>query len=251
MCVVLPFHGFSIFLTNYFQTENDFTAGMLGLDDVLRDVGVDSAGLQQLGIQTGPRLTTQPGTGYMDEDMSDEDLPEPTVQKRSYYKPVQAPMVSTAVVPVSTKKTKIVKIKRPIERKKSVYEMFPDFTPNRPLDFVSLFGQRAKKQSRVWSKDAPPIRKQSLVCMHLGSHRLLEEVFLPAKRNIQGGIVRTLVAETKKDKEKRRVQKVVNESSLDVDLAKAIEVCFMQFIVRCLTHPIVASWISQRWNRHG
>lgn len=53
---------------------------------------------------------------------------------------------------------------------------------------------------------------------------LQEEVFLPTKRNIQGGIVRTLVAETKKDKEKKRVQKVVNESSLDVDLAKAIEV---------------------------
>lgn len=37
--------------------------------------------------------------------------------------------------------------------------------------------------------------------------------------------MRTLVAEAKKEKEKKRVQKVVTEASLDVDLAKAIEVC--------------------------
>ena len=51
-----------------------------------------------------------------------------------------------------------------------------------------------------------------------------EEVFLPQKRNYQGGVVRALVAEAKKEKEKKRVQKVVTEASLDVDLAKAIEV---------------------------
>jgi hypothetical protein len=47
---------------------------------------------------------------------------------------------------------------------------------------------------------------------------------LPQKRNYQGGVVRALVAEAKKEKEKKRVQKVVTEASLDVDLAKAIEV---------------------------
>lgn len=52
----------------------------------------------------------------------------------------------------------------------------------------------------------------------------LEEVFLPQKRNYQGGVVRTIVTDAKKDKEKKRVQKVVAEASLDVDLAKAIEV---------------------------
>jgi hypothetical protein len=36
--------------------------------------------------------------------------------------------------------------------------------------------------------------------------------------------VRALVAEARKEKEKKRVQKVVTEASLDVDLAKAIEV---------------------------
>jgi len=235
----------------YLQTENDFTAGMLGLDDVLRDVGVDASGLQQLGIQTGPRLTTQPGTGYMDEDMSDDDLQEPSVQRRSYYAPVQVPMASSALVLAPTKKTKIIKTKRPIERKKSVYEIFPNFTPNKPLDFVNLFGQRAKKQSRVWSKDPPQIRKHHHICVHPCSHHVPEEVFLPAKRNIQGGIVRTLVAETRKDKEKRRVQKVVNESSLDVDLAKAIEVSIILLILRRLTRQAAARRIGQRRHRHG
>jgi hypothetical protein len=55
----------------------------------------------------------------------------------------------------------------------------------------------------------------------------LEEVFLPQKRNYQGGVVRIIVADAKKDKEKKRVQKVVAEASLDVDLAKAIEVLLL------------------------
>ncbi|KIM19627.1 hypothetical protein M408DRAFT_334323 [Serendipita vermifera MAFF 305830] len=192
------------------HTEQDFTGGMLGLDEVLRDVGVDASGLQQLGIQTGPRLTAQPATAYMDEEpLSDDEIEDAGPQKkRAYYAP-QVPMQiqtnNMALVP--QKKTKIVKTKRLVERKKSVYEIFPSFTPNRPLDFVDLFGQRAKKAPRIWTRDVPPV----------------QEVFLPQKRTFQGGIVQTLVAEAKKEKEKKRVQKVVTEASLDVDLAKAIE----------------------------
>lgn len=133
---------------------------MLGLDEVLADVGVDASGLQQLGIQTGPKLSTQPAAVYMDEEpMSDDELPDIAPQNRTYYAPItRIQPTSTALTPVPNKKTKIIKTKRPIERKKSVYELFPNFTPNKPLDFVSLFGERAKKQSRVWSKDVPPIR---------------------------------------------------------------------------------------------
>ncbi|PVF94488.1 hypothetical protein CPB86DRAFT_876346 [Serendipita vermifera] len=192
------------------HTESDFTGGMLGLDEVLRDVGVDATGLQQLGIQTGPRLTAQPATAYMDdEELSDDEMVDSTAQqRRPHYAPLTSyNQVQPALQPVSYKKTKIIKTTRLIERKKSVYEIFPSFTPNRPLDFVDLFGQRAKKPSRVWSKEAPP----------------LQEVFLPQKRGVQGGVVRTLVSEAKKEKEKKRVQKVVTEASLDVDLAKAIE----------------------------
>jgi hypothetical protein len=135
---------------------------MLGLDEVLRDVGVDASGLQQLGIQTGPRLTAQPATAYMDdEELSDDEMMDSTVQqRRPHYAPLTSyNHVQPAVQPTPYKKTKIVKTKRLIERKKSVYEIFPSFTPNRPLDFVDLFGQRARKPSRVWSKEAPPLRK--------------------------------------------------------------------------------------------
>ncbi|CAG7847620.1 Putative transcription initiation factor TFIID 111 kDa subunit AltName: Full=TAFII-111; AltName: Full=TBP-associated factor 111 kDa [Serendipita indica DSM 11827] len=191
------------------HTESDFTGGMLGLDEVLRDVGVDASGLQQLGIQTGPRLTAQTGAGYMDDEpMSDDELVESAPRKgASYSTAITAPMMTSNIVQAPAKKTKIVKTKRLIERKKTVYEIFPSFTPDRPLDFVDLFGQRAKKPSRIWARDVPPI----------------QEVFLPQKRNYQGGVVRALVTETKKEKEKKRVQKVVTEASLDADLAKAIE----------------------------
>jgi hypothetical protein len=135
---------------------------MLGLDEVLRDAGVDASGLKQLGIQTGPRLT-QPTTSYMDDEpMSDEELPEDREQRRSYYAPqiqLTIPAPSAVGVPQPQKKTKLVKTKRLIERKKSVYEIFPNFTPDRPLDFVDLFGQRAKKPSRVWAREVPQIRE--------------------------------------------------------------------------------------------
>lgn len=142
---------------------------MLGLDEVLRDVGVDASGLQQLGIQTGPRLTTQPATTYMDEEpLSDDEYADAGPQrKRAYYAPraqMQVQHNSMALVP--QKKTKIVKTKRLIERKKSVYEIFPSFTPNRPLDFVDLFGQRAKKAPRIWTRDVPPIRKSLVIPYH-------------------------------------------------------------------------------------
>jgi len=134
---------------------------MLGLDEVLRDVGVDASGLQQLGIQTGPQLTTQPATAYMDEELlSDEEFPDIGQQKRGpYYAPqVQMHLHPSNMALVPQKKTKIIKTKKLIERKKSVYEIFPNFTPNRPLDFVDLFGQRAKKAPRIWTRDVPPIR---------------------------------------------------------------------------------------------
>jgi hypothetical protein len=142
---------------------------MLGLDEVLRDVGVDASGLQQLGIQTGPRLMTQPATAYMDEDFSDEEFADTGPQKkRAYYAPqMQMQMQQHNVALVPQKKTKIVKTKRLIERKKSVYEIFPSFTPNRPLDFVNLFGQRAKKTPRIWTRDVPPIRKSLVIKLAL------------------------------------------------------------------------------------
>lgn len=154
------FETFEILLT-FFQDESDFTSGMLGLDEVLRDAGVDASGLKQLGIQTGPRLTAQPSASYMDDEpMSDEDLPEDREQRRPYYAPqISMTIPAPTTVTLPQKKTKIVKTKRLVERKKSVYEIFPNFTPNRPLDFVDLFGQRAKKPSRVWSRDIPQIRK--------------------------------------------------------------------------------------------
>ncbi|KAG8834348.1 hypothetical protein FRC17_009116 [Serendipita sp. 399] len=191
------------------QIENDIIGGMLGLDEALRDVGIaDSSGLHQLGIQTGPRLISQQATGYMDDDMSeDEELPDNNNQKRVQYARSGALAPSTALINVPRKKTKTIKTKRLVERKKTVYELFPSFTPDRPLDFVHLFGQRAKKPPRIWSKEIPP----------------LQENFLPQKRTVQGGIVQALVSEAKKEKEKKRVQKVVTEASLDVDLAKAIE----------------------------
>lgn len=141
--------------------EADFTADMLGLDEVLRDAGVDASGLNQMGIHTGPRLQAQPATTYMDdEEMSDAELPEDRSRPARSTYPAHVPMFpgSPAILGQSNKKTKIIVTRRPIERKKSVYEIFPSYTPDRPLDFVDLFGQRAKKPSRIWSKELPPSR---------------------------------------------------------------------------------------------
>lgn len=141
----------------------------LGLAGVLRNIGagVDTQGLGQMGLQSGIPDVDQ--GAYMDEgsDASDTDLPEdPAARYQNQHKfpsfRHQFPQSAVATPPVlPTKKTKKVTVRRLVTRNKTVYDRFPSFTPDRNLDWVELFGTRAKKPSRLTTKELPATRKAS------------------------------------------------------------------------------------------
>lgn len=51
------------------------------------------------------------------------------------------------------------------------------------------------------------------------------------RRPANTALVRTIVAEAIKDKEKKRVQRVITDSSLDTDLQRALEVMLLYVLV--------------------
>jgi len=134
-----------------------------GLGDVLRDVGADAdlGALGRMGINTGVTLSTVAERYEDDEGMSDAELPDDsTTQHRQQY-PAFIPYPSAVGTPTfaPAKKTKKVIKRRLVTRTKTVQELFPSFDPNKPLNFVEIFGQRAKKPSRIWNRDLPTLRK--------------------------------------------------------------------------------------------
>lgn len=67
------------------------------------------------------------------------------------------------------------------------------------------------------------VSEQSHICWQTNELDAIEETY-PARKSAQSGFVRIVAAEALKEKEKKRVQKVVVESSLDADLEQALEV---------------------------
>ena len=135
-----------------------------GLGDVLRDVGAgaDLGALGRMGISTGVNLSTVTERYEDDEEMSDAELPDDSTAQPQRQYPAFIPYGQSAVgTPTYTpaKKTKKVTRRRLVTRTKTVQELFPSFNPNKPLNFVEIFGQRAKKPSRIWNRDLPTLRK--------------------------------------------------------------------------------------------
>lgn len=149
----------------YFVQE-DFDMVFGGLGDVLRDVGADAdlGALGRMGITTGVNLSTVAERYEDDEGMSDAELPDDsTTQPRQKY-PAFIPYGQSAVgtpTYAPAKKTKKVTRRRLVTRTKTVQELFPSFDPKKPLNFVEIFGQRAKKPSRIWNRDLPTLRKRT------------------------------------------------------------------------------------------
>ena len=138
-----------------------------GLGDVLRDVGAgaDLGALGRMGINTGVTLSTVAERYEDDEGMSEAELPDDstTAHPRQQY-PAFIPYGPSAVGTPTfapAKKTKKVIKRRLVTRTKTVQELFPSFNPNKPLNFVEIFGQRAKKPSRIWNRDLPTLRKRT------------------------------------------------------------------------------------------
>ena len=135
------------------------------LGDVLRDVGAgaDLGALGRMGINTGVNLSTVAERYEDDEGMSDGELPDDSTTRNRQQYPAFIPYGQSAVgspTYAPAKKTKKVIRRRQVTRTKTVQELFPSFNPNKPLNFVEIFGQRAKKPSRIWSRDLPTLRKQ-------------------------------------------------------------------------------------------
>ena len=136
-----------------------------GLGDVLRDVGAgaDLGALGRMGINTGVTLSTVAERYEDDEGMSDAELPDDSTTHHRQQYPAFIPYGPSGVGTPTfapAKKTKKVIKRRLVTRTKTVQELFPSFNPNKPLNFVEIFGQRAKKPSRIWNRDLPTLRKR-------------------------------------------------------------------------------------------
>lgn len=158
--------------THPFVSQEDFDMVFGGLGDVLRDVGAgaDLGALGRLGINTGVTLSTAVERYEDDEGMSEAELPDDsTTQPRQQY-PAFIPYGQSAVGTPTfapAKKTKKVIKRRLVTRTKTVQELFPMFDPSKPLNLVEIFGQRAKKPSRIWNRDLPTLRKRTQAQTHL------------------------------------------------------------------------------------
>ncbi|KIK07513.1 hypothetical protein K443DRAFT_129177 [Laccaria amethystina LaAM-08-1] len=108
--------------------------------------------------------------------------------------------------PVVRKKGKRVRVvKRLVERPKSVYERFPAFEKNRILNFSELFKGYTVRKSR------------------LAKRPYQVETVYPRKREVPRAFLDSVVGDTRRQVESKRVEEVVSAGSVEVDLWRALE----------------------------
>lgn len=103
----------------------------------------------------------------------------------------------------SEKRVRVVK--RLVERPKTVYERFPAFEKDKVLDFSELFKGYTVKKSRITKR---PLQAESIY---------------PRKRDIPRGFLDTVVGDTKRQVENKRVEEVMSAGSIEHDLLRALE----------------------------
>ncbi|KAI0361004.1 atypical/TAF1 protein kinase [Trametes cingulata] len=203
------------------QDENDVIATLTGfsLNNVLSGLDLPTGpGLSnQLGISGVPTLSAKqiyndrwegedddevvgPGEGEDWEDEVDRELAEEETEQDGQVKmEVESP---TQMGP-KQKRKKI--IRRLVERPKSVYERFPTFEKDKVLDFTELFKGVTVHKSRLSKR---PFSVESVY---------------PKKKEIPKNFLQSIVGDTERQVESKRVQQVVASGDVEHDLRRALQ----------------------------
>ncbi|KAH7107045.1 hypothetical protein BKA62DRAFT_685859 [Auriculariales sp. MPI-PUGE-AT-0066] len=195
------------------------------LSGVLEELGESSSGLDQmnLGFGRGSNALSRKQI-YKDNDNSDDDadvvhmdtgrdwevevdqeLERDEPQPFAPMRPLSAPQ-QPAPPPQGTKRKKTIIVRRPVERQKSVYELYPDFEHNGVLQFTKLF------------RTAPAYKSR------LSDARNFQVETTNARRRTQPvNFLKNVVGDAKRQSENKRVEQVVAAGNVDDDLRRALQ----------------------------
>ncbi|KAI8995293.1 hypothetical protein BD414DRAFT_479130 [Trametes punicea] len=201
------------------QDENEVIATLTGfsLSNVLSGLDLPTGpGLtNQLGISGIPSLSANqiyndkwegeddevvgPGEGEDWEDEVDRELAEEGADQDGQVKmEVESPQVGPK------QKRKRV-IRRLVERPKTVYERFPTFEKDKILDFTELFKGVTVHKSRISKR---PFTVESVY---------------PKKKEIPKNFLQSIVGDTERQVESKRVEQVVASGDVEHDLRRALQ----------------------------
>ncbi|KAF8078829.1 TAF1 transcription initiation factor TFIID subunit TAF1 [Lyophyllum atratum] len=199
------------------QDENDAISALTGfsLNHLLDGLSLPAgSGLaNQLGISKLPTLN--PGQIYSDkwdedavgadqgQDWEDEIDREMREEEESDDALVKQEVHSPNGIRQKQKRVRVVK--RLVERPRSVYERFPAFEKDKTLDFSELFKGYTVRKPRLLKRP-----------FHV-------ETVYPRKKELPRGFLDTVVGDTKRQVESKRVEDVVSSGSVEVDLRRALQ----------------------------
>ncbi|KAI0652426.1 atypical/TAF1 protein kinase [Trametes meyenii] len=202
------------------QEENDVISALTGfsLSSVLNGLDLPSGpGLSnQLGISGVPSLSANqiyndkwegeddevvgPGEGEDWEDEVDRELAEEETEADGQVKmEVESP---TQMGPKEKRKRVI---RRLVERPKTVYERFPTFEKDKVLNFTELFKGVTVHKSRTSKR---PFSVESVY---------------PKKKEVPKNFLQSIVGDTERQVESKRVQQVVASGDVEHDLRRALQ----------------------------
>ncbi|KAI0778747.1 atypical/TAF1 protein kinase [Trametes elegans] len=202
------------------KDENDVIATLTGfsLSNVLSGLDLPTGpGLSnQLGISGVPTLSAKqiyndrwdgeedevvgPGEGEDWEDEVDRELAEEETDPDSHVKmEVESP---TGMGPKQRRKRVI---RRLVERPKTVYERFPTFEKDKVLDFTELFKGVTVHKSRISKR---PFSVESVY---------------PKKKEVPKNFLQSIVGDTERQVESKRVEQVVASGDVEQDLRRALQ----------------------------
>nr|GAT48436.1 predicted protein [Mycena chlorophos] len=195
--------------------ENDAITALTGLSlgSILGDLVPSTSDLtSRLGLGSSGLLSASQiygnfgdedgavGHGQGDdwEDQIDKEMEGEVDEDMPLVKPEPESPSGTALKPRR-------RVKRLVERPKTVYERFPAYDPNRVLDFTELFKGYTVQKSRLTKRP-----------FHI-------ETVYPRKRDVPRGYLQSVIGATKQQVESQRVEAIVASSSVESDLRRALE----------------------------
>jgi hypothetical protein len=165
-----------------------------------------------VGLDQGKDWETE-----IDREMQDEDESDDAYVKQEMQSPNG----------IQTKQRRVRVVKRLVERPKSVYERFPAFEKDKTLDFSELFKGYTVRKSRLAKRPFHgKFCRLSLYSVSIRFDPFTVETVYPRKKEVPKGFLDTVVGDTKRQVESKLVEDVVSSGSVELDLRRALEVCF-------------------------
>lgn len=189
----------------------------------------------QLGISGVPALSAKqiyndrwdgeeeeavgPGEGEDWEDEVDRELAEEDSDPEEQVKmEIQSP------VHMGPREKRKRVIRRLVERPKTVYERFPTFEKDKMLDFTELFKGVTVHKSRIskrpFTGECDASTREAIDPRISPS---VESVY-PKKKEIPKNFLQSIVGDTERQVESKRVQEVVASGDVEHDLMRALQV---------------------------